>query len=84
MYTGQMGNNLRFLLLNHSNLMVKTVTQRSSKAMYRGYLSRKNIRNRHKKSIDEPPHDKTSKMTVRPAKSLPSLIRVFAVHSMGS
>ena len=37
----------------------------------------------------ETPHDKTNKMTVRPAKTeqsghSPSLIRVFAVRSMGS
>ena len=36
----------------------------------------------------EPPHDKTNKMTVRPAKDQPghppSLIRVFAVRLMGS
>ena len=38
----------------------------------------------------EPPHDKTKKMTARPAKTLislgiqASLIRVFAVYSMGS
>ena len=38
-----------------------------------------------------PPHDKTNKMTVRPAKTQispgihpPSLIRVFAVRSVGS
>ena len=35
----------------------------------------------------EPPHDKTNKVTVRPEKTqirLSSLIRVFAVCSMGS
>ena len=38
----------------------------------------------------EPPHDKTSKMTCEPSEDsdqpghLPSLIRVFVVHSMGS
>ena len=38
----------------------------------------------------EPPQDKTNKVTVRPAKTQislgigPSLIRVFAVHSVGS
>ena len=31
-------------------------------------------------NIIEPPHDKTNKMTVRPAKTPPSLIRVFAVR----
>ena len=40
-------------------------------------------------AVIEPPHDKTNKMTVRPAKTdqpghPPSLIRVFAVRSMGS
>ena len=33
---------------------------------------------------DEPAHDKTNRMTVRPAKTQISLIRVFALHSMGS
>ena len=38
---------------------------------------------------NEPRHDKTNKMSVRPAKTdqpghLPSLIRVFDVHSVGS
>ena len=32
----------------------------------------------------EPRHDKTNKMTVRPAKTQISLIRFFAVRSMGS
>ena len=39
-------------------------------------------------SLFEPRHDKTNKMSVRPAKDQPghppSLIRVFAVRSMGS
>ena len=40
-------------------------------------------------STNEPPYDKTNKMTVRPAKTdqpghPPSMIRVFAVRSMGS
>ena len=40
--------------------------------------------------INEPPHDKTNKMACAPSKDsdqpghLPSLIRVFAVHSVGS
>ena len=37
---------------------------------------------------NEPPHDKTNEMTVRQAKTQislgPSLIRVFAVRSLGS
>ena len=33
---------------------------------------------------NEPPHDKTNKMTVRPAKTQLSLIRVFAGRSMSS
>ena len=41
------------------------------------------------KTAFEPPHDKTNETTVRPAKtqislSPPSLIRVFAVRSVGS
>ena len=32
----------------------------------------------------EPPRDKTNKVSVRPAKTRPSLIRVFAVRSMAS
>ena len=32
----------------------------------------------------EQPHDKTNKVTVHPAKTQPSLIRVFAVRLMGS
>ena len=33
----------------------------------------------------EPPHDKTNRMTVRPAKTHPpKLIKVFAVRSVGS
>ena len=32
----------------------------------------------------EPQHDKTIKMSVHPAKHPPSLIRVFAVRSVGS
>ena len=36
--------------------------------------------------INEPSHDKTNKVSVHPAKTQhqPSLIRVFAVRSMGS
>ena len=33
---------------------------------------------------NEPRHDKTNKMSVRPAKTPPSPIRVFAVRSMDS
>ena len=44
---------------------------------------------RNTKNKNEPPHDKTNKMTVCPADSnqpghLPSLIRVFAVYSVGN
>ena len=44
----------------------------------------------HRYSISEPPHDKTNKMTCAPSEDsnqpghAPSLIRVFAVRSMGS
>ena len=35
-------------------------------------------------AVNEPRHDKTNKMSVRPAKTQIRLIRVFAVRSIGS
>ena len=40
--------------------------------------------NREQAIIIEPPHDKTNKVALRPAKTQISLIRVFAVRSRGS
>ena len=53
------------------------------------YMNRDVMRHETMRLTFEPPHDKTNKMICAPSKDsdqpghLPSLIRVFAVHSVG-
>ena len=62
----------------------------SGQASQKFDIEKKNNKKKNKKKQNEPPHDKTNKMACAPSEDsdqsghLPSLIRIFAVRSMGS